>query len=269
MLLNFGSRGEDVKKLQSKLNLEPDGIFGRITEQTVKNWQIKNKLSATGVIDDNQWEILFNINSYVTDNKTFIKLDKLKGYVPDFVLEQLTYVMPKFNITNILRLSHFLAQCAHESGNFKAVTENLNYSEEGLKKIFPKYFPGNLAASYARNPQKIGSRVYGNRMGNGNESTGEGFKFRGRGYIQLTGKNNYKGFSNFIGEDAVLNPDIISTKYPLASAAYFFNSNNLWSSCDKGSSVDVITEVTRRVNGGVTGLSERIIYFNKFWGILK
>lgn len=264
MLLKIGSKGEIVKTLQSKLNLEPDGIFGKITEQSVKNWQTQHELPITGVIDDNQWGILFNINNY-NSNKTSINIEKLRGYIPDFVLDQLKYVMIKFNIINILRLSHFLAQCAHESGNFKVVVENLNYSEEGLKKIFPKYFPGNLAVSYARNPQKIGSRVYGNRMGNGDELTGEGFKFRGRGYIQLTGKNNYKGFSIFIGEDAVLNPDIISTKYPLASAAYFFNSNNLWSSCDKGSSVDIITEVTRRVNGGTNGLNDRIKYFNEIY----
>ena len=267
MLLKIGSKGEDVKKLQSKLVLNPDGIFGKITEQKVKNWQLNNKLPTTGAIDDNQWNILFNTNNQST-NILNINLEKLRGYIPDIVLEQLKYVMPKFNINNILRISHFLAQCAHESGNFRVVVENLNYSEDGLKKIFPKYFPGNLASSYARNPEKIGSRVYGNRMGNGDELTKEGFKFRGRGYIQLTGKNNYIGFSKFIGEDTVLNPDIVSTKYPLASAAYFFNSNNLWSSCDKGSSVDVITEVTRRVNGGVNGLNDRIKYFNEIYNRL-
>lgn len=260
MILKIGSQGNEVKQLQIKLGLNPDGFFGKITEQSVKNWQQFNKISTTGIIDDVQWGIMF---PYKVNNS--MNIEKLRGYIPDFVIDQLPSVIIKFNISNILRLSHFLSQCAHESGNFRATVENLNYSEDGLKKIFPKYFPGNLSSQYARNPEKIGSRVYANRMGNADEITKEGFKYRGRGYIQLTGKNNYIGFSKFIGEDTVLNPDIISTKYPLASAAYFFNSNNLWSSCDKGSSVDVIREVTRRVNGGSNGLNDRINYFNEIY----
>ena len=113
-------------------------------------------------------------------------LTKLKGHVPDSVLEELPMIIEKFGCTTTLRLAHFLAQCAHESGGFKAVTENLNYSAEGLKKIFPKYFPGNLNESYARKPEKIANKVYGGRMGNGPEESGDGWKFRGRGYIQLT-----------------------------------------------------------------------------------
>ena len=116
------------------------------------------------------------------------------------------------------------------SGNDKIQTissnqENLNYSADGLKKIFPKYFPGNLAEGYAKNPEKIASKVYGSRMGNGDETTKEGYKFRGRGFIQLTGKDNYTKFAKFIGEDTVGNPDLVATKYPLASAAFFFDSN--------------------------------------------
>ena len=197
-----------------------------------------------------------------------LTIEKLKGHVPDTVYNQIADTAAKFNITNNLRLAHFLAQCAHESGNFKAVSENLNYSKDGLMKIFPKYFPGTLAESYARNPEKIASRVYGGRMGNGDETTKEGFKFRGRGYIQLTGKNNYSTFTKFIGEDCVANPDLVATKYPLASAAFFFNNNKLWEICDKGADDATVTAVTKRVNGGTIGLADRIKHFKHFHQIL-
>jgi putative chitinase len=198
-----------------------------------------------------------------------LKIDKLKGHIPDSVIAQIPETAAKFNITNNLRLAHFLAQCGHESGGFKAVSENVNYSASGLKGIFGKYFPGNLAESYARQPQKIASRVYGGRMGNGPESTGEGWKFRGRGYIQLTGKQNYTNFAKFIGEDTVSNPDLVATKYPLASAAFFFDSNKLWSICDRGADNATVTAVTKRVNGGTIGLADRIKHFNEYYKLLS
>jgi putative chitinase len=185
------------------------------------------------------------------------------------VLAQISETASKFNITNNLRLAHFLAQCSHESGGFKITSENLNYSVDGLKKIFGKYFPGNLAESYAKQPEKIASKVYGGRMGNGDETTKEGYKFRGRGFIQLTGKDNYKNFTKFIGEDCVANPDLVASKYPLASAAFFFNNNNLWSICDKGATDEVVTSVTKRVNGGTIGLTDRIKHFKEFYKLLS
>jgi putative chitinase len=193
-----------------------------------------------------------------------LKIDALKGIVPDAVLAQIPDTAAKFNITTNLRLAHFLAQCAHESGGFKAVTENLNYSADGLLKIFPKYFTNKLNESYARNPEKIASRVYASRMGNGDELSKDGFKFRGRGYIQLTGKDNYTKFTQFIGEDCVANPDLVATKYPLASAAFFFNSNGLWALCDKGADTAAVTAVTKRVNGGTHGLDDRLAKFNAY-----
>ena len=198
-----------------------------------------------------------------------LNLEKLKGHVPDSVIAQIPDTAAKFNITTPLRLAHFLAQCAHESGNFKAISENLNYSADGLKKIFPKYFPGTLSESYARNPEKIASRVYGGRMGNGDETTKEGFKFRGRGFIQLTGKQNYTNFTKFIGEDCVANPDLVASKYPLASAAFFFNSNKLWEICDKGADDATVTAVTKRVNGGILGLEHRLKEFKKIYSLLS
>jgi putative chitinase len=193
----------------------------------------------------------------------------LKGHIPDSVFEQLPIVRDKFGINTPLRLIHFLAQCSHESGNFKAVTENLNYSSGGLRSIFSKYFPTNqLAKDYERNPQKIASRTYASRLGNSTEPTTEGWKYRGRGYIQLTGKSNYESFQKFVGEDLVSNPDLVSTKYPLASAGWFFLKTNLNPISDKGISIDIIKEVTKKINGGYNGLDHRISETNRFAKIL-
>ena len=278
MLLKNGSKGEDVKKLQEKLGVEAIGTFGPKTEAAVKAWQKANGLKDDGIVGPKTWSKLFGESSPKT---TVIKedvvipsggplnIEKLKGHIPDAVLAQIPDTAKKFNITNNLRLAHFLAQCGHESGGFKAVSENLNYSTDGLKKIFGKYFPGNLNESYARQPEKIASRVYASRMGNGDETTKEGFKFRGRGYIQLTGKSNYTNFTKFIGEDCVSNPDLVATKYPLASAAFFFNSNKLWSICDRGADDATVTAVTKRVNGGTNGLADRIKHFKEYYNLLK
>jgi putative chitinase len=196
-------------------------------------------------------------------------INKLKGHIPDAVLAQIPSVMEKFKIDTPLELAHFLAQCGHESGNFKAVSENLNYSADGLKKIFPKYFPGNLNESYARKPEAIASRVYASRMGNGNEATKEGFKFRGRGYIQLTGKENYAAFDKFVEDDILANPDLVATKYPLLSAAWFFSKNKLNEIASKGADDATVTAVTKRVNGGTIGLADRIKHFKEFYALLK
>jgi putative chitinase len=162
-----------------------------------------------------------------------------------------------------------LGQFAHESGGFKVLKENLNYSADGLKKIFPKYFPGNLNESYARQPQKIANRVYSSRMGNGNEASGDGFRYAGRGAIQLTGRDNYAAFDKFVDDDIMANPDLVITKYSLMSAAWFFWKNNLLVLCDKGVDVPSITAVTKRVNGGTHGLSHRIEETIKFYNLLK
>ena len=197
-----------------------------------------------------------------------LNLEKLKGHVPDAVIAQIPDTAAKFNITTNLRLAHFLAQCGHESGGFKAINENLNYGAKGLLGVFPKYFNAATAAQYERKPEMIASKVYANRMGNGDEASKEGWKFRGRGYIQLTGKSNYTNFTKFIGEDCVANPDLVATKYPLASAAFFFNSNNLWAICDKGADDATVTAVTKRVNGGAIGLADRIKHFKEFYSAL-
>ena len=284
MLLKIGSKGDDVKKLQTKLGLVSDGYYGALTATAVKKWQAANGLTADGIVGPGTWGKLFESSTQestivkedkivapVINNPSVggLKIDKLRGHIPDSVIAQIPDTAAKFNITNNLRLAHFLAQCGHESGGFRAVSENVNYSAAGLKNIFGKYFPGNLSESYARKPEKIASRVYGNRMGNGPEESGDGYKFRGRGYIQLTGKNNYTQFSKFIGEDCVANPDLVATKYPLASAAFFFDSNKLWAICDRGADNATITAVTKRVNGGTIGLADRIKHFNEYYKLLS
>lgn len=271
MLLKIGSVGEDVKKLQTKLGLNPDGSFGAITEAKVKEWQALNKLKADGLIGDISWGIMFpgTIQTSTVNPAFNLKLENLRGHIPDSVIDQIPDTAAKFNITNVLRLAHFLAQCSHESGGFKAVFENLNYSAAGLKDKFKKYFPDGAYEEYARQPVKIGCRVYANRNGNGDEASGEGYKFRGRGFIQLTGKNNYTSFAKFVGEDTVANPDLVATKYPLSSAAFYFNNNKLWTICDRGATEVVVTAVTKAVNAGINGLPDRIQNFNKYYDQLK
>lgn len=274
MLLKVGSKGDDVKKLQEKLGTTADGSFGPGTEKLVKEWQAANGLTADGIVGPGTWTKMFDGEAPVAKPAVVIppsefKLEALKGHIPDAVIAQIPDTAKKFNITNPLRLAHFLAQCGHESGGFKAVSENLNYSAKGLLGTFPKYFNATTAAQYERKPEMIASRVYGGRMGNGDESTKEGFKFRGRGYIQLTGKSNYTNFTKFIGEDCIANPDLVATKYPLASAAFFFDSNKLWSICDKGATDADVTAVTKRVNGGTIGLADRIKHFKEYYALLK
>jgi putative chitinase len=198
-----------------------------------------------------------------------MNLDKLKGHIPDSVIKQIPEIQTKFEINTPLRLAHFLAQCGHESGGFRVVNENLNYSAKGLQGIFKKYFPTPaLAEQYQRKPEKIANRVYGGRMGNGDEKSGEGFKFRGRGYIQLTGKQNYTAFAKAIGEDIIANPDLVASKYPLASAAWFFHRNGLHKLADSGATDAVVTQITKRVNGGTIGLADRIKHFKEYHALL-
>lgn len=195
---------------------------------------------------------------------------KLKGHVPDSVIEQVPMIAEKFGINTIARLAHFLSQAGHESGGFKITTENLNYSAKGLRGIFGKYFPTDeIAAQYERKPEKIANKVYANRMGNGDEASGEGYKFRGRGFIQLTGKENYTSFDKTVDDDILANPDLVATKYPLASAAWFWNKNGLNAIADTGVTDDVATKITKRVNGGTIGLDDRLKHFHEFHTLLN
>jgi putative chitinase len=199
-----------------------------------------------------------------------MNLEKLKGHIPDSVIAQISSIETKFEINTPLRLAHFLAQCGHESGGFKVVKENLNYGAKGLRSIFGKYFPTDaLALAYERKPEKIANKVYANRMLNGDEASGDGYKFCGRGYIQLTGKENYTNFGKAIGVDLTATPDLVATQYPLLSAAWFFHKNGLHKLADTGATEAAVTSVTKRVNGGVIGLPDRIKHFNEYYNLLK
>ena len=169
------------------------------------------------------------------------------------------------------RAAHFFAQTAHESGNFKAFSENLNYGAAGLTGIFKKYFPTTeKALLYERKPEKIANLVYGNRMGNGDEASGEGFKFRGRGALQLTGKDNYKAFSEYLKNPEIMtNPDLVADQFAFESAIFFFDRNKLWDICDKGVNKDTILALTKRINGGTHGLADREEKTLKYYGFLK
>lgn len=279
MLLKLGSEGEDVKKLQQKLGVDPIGKFGPKTDAAVKAWQSKNGLTADGIVGDGTWGKMFSESTVsaptlITEPAPVasaggLKLEKLRGHIPDAVIAQIPDTASKFAINTPLRLAHFLAQCGHESGGFRATQENLNYSAKGLTGTFKKYFPSEAAAApYAKNPLKIASKVYGGRMGNGPESTQEGYKFRGRGYIQLTGKENYTAFGKSINEDILSNPDKVASSYALLSAAWFFSKNGLHKMADEGASDAVVTKITKRVNGGTIGLADRIKHFKEYYKLL-
>lgn len=169
-----------------------------------------------------------------------------------------------------VRSAHFFAQTSHESGHFKAFSENLNYSADGLLRVFPKYFRTlTEAQQYERKPEKIANKVYASRMGNGDESSGDGFKFRGRGALQLTGKSNYENFSKFLNKPEIItNPDLVATDYSFESAIYFFDKNGLWAICDKGIDDATITALTKKINGGTNGLAERIALTKKYHSMI-
>jgi putative chitinase len=183
------------------------------------------------------------------------------------MIDKLKKLGAKYNLTTI-QLAHFAGQLSHESFDFKITSENLNYSAERLLQVFPKYFNEKNVIIYARKPIKIANRVYANRMGNGDENSGDGYKFRGRGYIQLTGKNNYSAFSKFIGEDCVQNPDLVSQKYALESALWFFFENKIFTLC-KDLSDDSIKKVTKKINGGLNGFADRKAKTLKYYNLLK
>ena len=280
MLLKKGDNNENVKLMQQKLGIEPAVTnFGPKTEAAVKAWQAKNGLTADGIVGPNTWAKIMGESTTVVSEPIVtapiapiagLKLDKLKGHIPDAVIQMIPDTAAKFGINTPLRLAHFLAQCGHESGGFRLTKENLNYSAKGLMGIFKKYFPTEaLAKSYERQPAKIANKVYGGRMGNGPEASGEGAKYCGRGYIQLTGKDNYIAFGKSIGVDMTVNPDLVSSQYALLSAAWFFSKNGLHKMADEGSTDAVVTKITKRVNGGTIGLADRIKHFKEYYHLLS
>ena len=195
-----------------------------------------------------------------------MNLDGLYPSIPRHVLDQLSDVRDRYSINTPLRLSHFLAQCAHESGRFLVTRENLNYSAQGLLKTFKRHFNERTAKLYARNPEAIANKVYGGRLGN-TEIT-DGWKFRGRGYIQTTGKANYAELDKIVPEDLLDNPDLVSSRYAMLSAGFYWNSRKINAVADLGATEEVVEKVTLKVNGGTHGLKERTEYFFEYYQIL-
>jgi putative chitinase len=189
--------------------------------------------------------------------------DQLKQMVKNPYINQwyeaLDQLLDDYEINTPLRVAHFIAQCAHESGNFVFIKENLNYKAASLQKTFPKYFPtAELAAQYANRPEMIANRVYANRMGNGPEESGDGFKYCGRGLIQLTGKDNYTFFAASIEVPVEEASEYLQTfEGAVQSACFFWDQNNLNQWADKG---DILT-LTKRINGGTIGLEDRIKHY--------
>lgn len=193
--------------------------------------------------------------------RALVKLGVPEAKAREYILD-LVAALPSYGITNTkIRLAHFISQLLHESGYFKYDEENLNYSSKALRRVFRKYFKTeDIARQYARKPSKIASRVYGGRMGNGPESTGDGWKYRGRGLIQLTGKDNYKRFALWMGEPSIVNnPDLVASDYGVYSAVFYWTVNNLNKVADR----DDVRLLTKRINGGYNGLDHRRELYKK------
>lgn len=192
--------------------------------------------------------------------KAGVRSDRADQYVDD-----LNEMMGKHEINTPIRMAHFLSQVLHESGRLKYTKESMNYSAKRLRVVFRKYFSVVRASEYARNRKRIGSRVYANRMGNGNEASGDGYRYRGRGLIQLTGKNNYRKFGKWLGIDILSSPELVATEYAVASAVFYWDTNNLNRYADKNNH----SGLTKAINGGYNGLKDRRMLFNKVYRAIK
>lgn len=194
-----------------------------------------------------------------------LELDQLRQIIPKNPYVQYWYnaleqLLPQYQIDTPHRLAAFLAQCAHESGNFVFIKENLNYRWQSLRKIFPKYFPTDaLAQQYEKQPERIANKIYANRMGNGPEDSGDGYRFCGRGLIQVTGRDNYSWFAASLDISPEEASEYMETFEGAAqSACWFWETNNLNQWADRG---DIVT-LTKRINGGTIGLEDRQKHYN-------
>jgi putative chitinase len=197
------------------------------------------------------------MSTFILSEKQLSELIPKNPYV-DHWHHAMEQCLPDYDINTPRRIAAFVAQCAHESGGFRFLTENLNYRAESLVKTWPRYFNSGNAGSYARNPQRIANRAYANRMGNGDEASGDGWRFCGRGLIQLTGRSNYQAFADSIETDINDIPDYLATfEGAVQSACWFWETNNLNKWADLG---DIVT-LTKRINGGTLGLDDRMKHY--------
>lgn len=277
MLLKNGSNGEDVKKLQSKLGLTADGVFGPGTEAAVKKWQSDNGLTADGIVGDGTWSKMFgSIITEVVPSNGILDLNKLKGKIPQSIFDILPDAFTKYQINTPLRASHFLGQIAHESGDFTIKTESMNYTTPSrIVDIWPSRF--NLDGSggkknangFIKNQELLAEAVYGGRMGNNNP--GDGFRFRGGGFLQLTGKEAYQGYAKYLNKSVEETADLLRSdnKYALDAACWEYVINKkLNPVADLGMTEQVIVEITRKINGGIIGLDDRRTKVKHYYSIL-
>lgn len=274
-MIKIGSiETEAVKAIQLKLGLTVDGGFGPKTEMAVKAFQEKNGLTADGIIGDETATKMGVDLSLYKKNGYMLTIGVLKYVTGINNIKQLTEVtsalndtIAKYDINTPLRVCHFLAQLLHESNNLQATKENLNYSAKALSITFKKYFPTEaLANAYARQPDKIANKVYANRMGNGPAESNDGASFKGRGYIQITGKDNYKELSRALGVDFIAHPELMeSPKYAVLSAGWYWNEHNINRLADKDNAIGI----TKTINGGVNGLDDRLAHLAKLKSIIK
>ncbi|MCL2760773.1 MAG: peptidoglycan-binding protein [Desulfuromonadales bacterium] len=268
MLIKRGSKGTNVRTWQTFLIqqglLSPpaDGIFGPKTEQSTITYQRLHGLPPDGIVGPKTWSAAGLPELTIEQFKKLFPTNKEAAAW----VKALNSILPKYDINTTLRIAAFLAQCGHESIGFTAVKENSNYSAEALTKTWPQHFPASIASQYARQPEKIANRAYANRMGNGSEASGDGWKYRGRGVIQLTGKDNYKAFANATGKTLEAVISYLETKEgAVESACWYWSTRNLNKYADNKD----ITGMTKIINGGTNGLADRQALYKKALSIFS
>ena len=277
MLLKVGSNGDDVKKLQEKLGLTTDGAFGPGTESAVKAWQSKNGLNADGVVGDGTWGKLFGAETSVTTSATGkLELGKLSGHIPSAILSLIPTAFEKYEVNTVLRAAHFLGQIAHESGDFTIKTESLYYTTpQVIVNTWPSRFNLNGAEGkkdankYIKNQELLAESLYEGRMGN--VKPGDGFRFRGAGFLQLTGREAFEGYAKYLGKTVEETADLIRGEnfYSLDAALWEYTIQmKLNPVADQGLTDEIIKKITRIINGGYTGLPERTKKVKAYYAIL-
>ena len=278
MLLKLGSNGEEVKELQTLLKINADGSFGPGTLAAVKAWQSANGLTADGIVGNATWSALHTTSEpTVPATPGTVKFSSLTGKVPASVLLLFPEYFAKYEINSNLRAAHFIAQIAHESGDFTIKTESLFYTTPSrIVETWKSRF--NLtgtdgkknANEFIRNEEKLAEAVYGGRMGNDNP--GDGFRFRGGGWLQLTGKDAYKGYAKYLQKSVEETSDLLRSdnRFALDAACWEYTINmKLNRIADQGPSEDIVKKITKIVNGGYNGLEERKSNFTKFYSLLN